>query len=147
MDTTDTWVLAAPFRAHVRYVMECSGVPWRVIAAAAAVPAPTVRSLLGGRLGKLPARSATRLLAVTPATLRYARVELVDAAETARYLRALRGRGLTLRTLGRFVGMADFEVAALVDGTPRCSRLVALHAMAAAEAHGCVNVEDPAVAA
>lgn len=48
MDTT-YWVDAAPFRRHVRHLIEATGLSWRLVAAHADVAPRTIRTLLHGR--------------------------------------------------------------------------------------------------
>ena len=69
-DRTHDWVLAAPFRAHLRQVQAATGRPWDALAAAAGVSPKLVRHLVFGRDGRHPRRisplTARRLLRLTP---------------------------------------------------------------------------------
>ncbi len=73
MDTPPLWLPAAPFRSHVRTLMDASGLPWRAIALEARVPPAVVRTLLHGRSGrprtKIPRQAAENLLRLTEADL------------------------------------------------------------------------------
>ena len=50
--TAHHWLPAAPFRSHVRALIDSSGLPWRAIALEARVPPGVVRTLLLGRDGR-----------------------------------------------------------------------------------------------
>ena len=49
-------MLAAPFRAHLGWLIDLTGVPWTELAAHARVPPAVVHRLLYGRNGRWPAR-------------------------------------------------------------------------------------------
>ena len=72
--TAHHWLPAAPFRSHVRALIDSSGLPWRAIALEARVPPGVVRTLLLGRDGrhrsKIPRLVAQNLLLLTEADLR-----------------------------------------------------------------------------
>ena len=68
------WVLAAPFRAHVHYLMETSQVPWPDIASKAGVSLSAMHTLLFGRNGhprqKVPYQVAKALFTLEPENLK-----------------------------------------------------------------------------
>ncbi|TDT32758.1 hypothetical protein ACF3NT_01610 [Naumannella halotolerans] len=68
------WVLAAPFRAHLRELIDDGGLPWQAVAVACGIPLRMTHTLLFGRHGrtlpKLPPRIARQLLRVSPRDLR-----------------------------------------------------------------------------
>lgn len=47
-----TWVEAAPFRAHLRHLMDATGQPWQVVAEVARISLPDAHRLLHGRRGR-----------------------------------------------------------------------------------------------
>lgn len=67
------WVLAAPFRAHLRHLQAATGLTWEALAQAADVSPSLVRHLALGDNGRYPRRIsplvARQLLELTPATL------------------------------------------------------------------------------
>lgn len=70
------WVLAAPFRAHLRHLQAATPVSWEVIARAAGVSPALVRHLVLGNRGRYPRRisplTARRLAGLDSAKLREA---------------------------------------------------------------------------
>ena len=46
------WVLAAPFRAHLRHLQTATGLPWDALARAAGVSPALVRHLVFGNNGR-----------------------------------------------------------------------------------------------
>lgn len=110
------WVEAAPFRAHVRFLMAQADVPGSVVAVLARVQPRVVDRLLTGA-GHRPIRRlspvvATRLLAVTPGLLRQSRIAEVPAAPVGAALRLLWRSGWSLDALA---GMLRTEVSILTD--------------------------------
>lgn len=135
-----TWVQAAPFRAHVRHLIDAAGVPWRVIAIAARVPAATVRTLLVGRDGRLrpriSRRSAECLMTVRVDDLQAARFTPVPAARTGRMLSALHQRGLGWEEMAAMLGSDAVTLSRIACGGRRtCPALLELLAQAACGAH------------
>ncbi len=67
------WLPAAPFRSHVRRLIDASGLPWRAVALAARVPPKVVKTLLHGRHGRarprLPRVAAQQLMLLTEDSL------------------------------------------------------------------------------
>jgi hypothetical protein len=130
----DLWVLAAPFRAHVRRVLEQTGLPWPVIALAGDLPPAVVRSLLFGRDGRhrtrLPAPAARRLLALDADRLWAQRRSWVPAAPAAAAVIELLSGGCPPSALARYCRLSEPELIALIDA-PLCTRLTELLALAA----------------
>jgi len=130
----DLWVLAAPFRAHVRRVLDQTGLPWPVIALATDLPPTLVRNLLFGRDGRhrtrLPAPAARALLGLDAARLLGQRQLWVPAEPTAAVLAQLLGEGCSPAALARYCRLSEPELIAVLD-SPACSRLTELLARAA----------------
>lgn len=113
---TETWVDAAPFRAHVRFLMAEADVSGPVVAALARVQPRAVERLLTGA-GERPMRRlspvvACRLFAVTPGLLRQSRIAEVPAAPVGAALRRLRASGWSLDALA---GVLRTEVTTVDD--------------------------------
>lgn len=129
-----TWVQAAPFRAHLRRLLELTGLPWPVLAYQADVPASMVEHLLFGRNGRLPTRipveSARRLFALREATLLELRTCWVPADRTRADLVALLVQGCPPRSLARYCRLSEPQLLATLEAS-RCSRLTELLAAAA----------------
>ncbi|WP_114561187.1 hypothetical protein [Desertihabitans aurantiacus] len=143
--TTDhRWVLAAPFRAHVKHLLTVAGLPWRALALHAGVEPGLVRALLRGRPGepgralrRLPAEPAARLLALTPARLTALASRHVEAATTTRRLRRLHAQGLDTAELAHCLQLRPAEVVPLLDGSALfCTARTALLAAAVEDARG-----------
>ena len=101
-------------RDHLAALRE-SGGSYRAIAAAAGVAPMTVHRIATGR--RQPTKStAAAVLAVTPATLRRARV---DAGGTRLRLRALHVMGHSSARIARAVGASDKTIRKLVRGDAR----------------------------
>lgn len=103
------WVSAPPFRAHVRHVAACSGVPWPVLAMLAGVSLSMADHLLHGRHGRpvrrISRECAVRLLAVTPEVVGAAHQEWVPADRAVRLVRWLVGQGWSLPDLSAASGV------------------------------------------
>lgn len=74
------WVEAAPFRAHLRHLMETTGRTWQEIAEVAKISRPDAHRLLYGRRGravrKVSPQTASRLFWLS-------RGQLVESAHSA----------------------------------------------------------------
>lgn len=132
------WVLAAPFRAHLRHLVEGSGLPWEVVALHAGVSVSTASGLLFGRRGR-PLRRiarpvALRLLAVSVESVsRLPRLAIPAGASGSR-ARLLLGRGAHPQALARELGIPVGLLGALVDGqVHHVSRELALRLRALVE--------------
>lgn len=151
IDRTDhAWVQAAPFRAHVRHLIDATGIPWRAVAIAARVPPASVRTLLAGREGRLRPRISRRtaecLMAVRVDDLREARFIPVPAARTGRMLSALRRQGLSWEELAAMLGTDAVTLARIAAGGRRtCPALLELLAEAACGAHQVTTRDEHAV--
>jgi hypothetical protein len=125
----DAWVLAAPFRAHLRQVQAASGLPWPVLALAAGVSPALVRHLVFGRQGRLPHRispeSARRLLTVDVQRLAELAAQPVPAGATAERVQRLLASGWDPADLAAWCRVSRSELAALPRAV-RCGRLLAL---------------------
>ncbi|MDR0284757.1 MAG: hypothetical protein LBI33_07690 [Propionibacteriaceae bacterium] len=104
------WVLAAPFRAHVTYLMSNAHVPWPVIAHQASIPLATLRTLLFGRGGRSRAKitrdAATRLIGVGLDDLRWMLGAQVSAGPAGARIRLLRGHHAPWANLARYLGIS-----------------------------------------
>lgn len=134
-----SWVVAAPFRAHVRRVLAVEPVPWRAFAGYARVPDNVVRGLLG--LGRRPLRRiaphyAHALLDIDPRNFRADLVRPGEPAVAVAAARALVAAGWTVARISRAGSIAEPRLRALLHGehlaiTQRTALLLA----AAARAH------------
>ena len=132
----ETWVRAAPFRAHVRHAIDVAGVPWPAFAIESDISVSVVRTLLfgrgGRRLGRLTPRIAARLLRVEAAQLSGLRHSHVRAEATAQRLNVMLSNGIEPNRLARWCDLSGHEFDALVRGAaPSCSRLTETLALAA----------------
>ncbi|HML52323.1 MAG TPA: hypothetical protein PKD84_13085 [Propionicimonas sp.] len=129
-----SWVHSAPFRAHLRLLLDRTGLPWPVMALAADVPHRLVGRLLNTpgsrRLEKLPAETAQRLLGLTHHTLTELSRQQVPAQDTSRILAALLADGCPPTQLARYCRLSRSELSATL-ASPTCSRLTALLAQSA----------------
>ena len=127
-------MLAAPFRAHVRRLLDQTGLPWPVIALAAGLPPALIRNLLFGRDGRhrnrLPASAARRLLALDSERLLGQQRMWVSAEPTAAVITELLSRGCPPLALARYCRLSEPELVAVLEST-LCSRLTELLAHAA----------------
>lgn len=123
------WVLAAPFRAHLRQLQAGTGLPWAVLALAAGVSPALVRHLVHGNRGRKPHRlapeSARRLIGLDGAQLARLGTEWVPAARTVQRLGELLAGGADPRRLAAWCRLTPAELAALSQAA-RCTRLLAL---------------------
>lgn len=128
-DTIHAWVQAAPFRAHVRHLLDTTGLPWPVVALEAGVPPALVHHLLFGRRGRrmtrIPPQSAVALLRLDAVSLLGTAARWVPAGPTAARVADLLSRGLQASTLARHCRLTESELEALRE-MPRCTRLTAL---------------------
>ena len=146
----EPWVLAAPFRAHLRHLQAASDLPWGVLARAAGVSPTLVEHLVLGRNGRHPRRispaCARRLIALDQARLAFLRLESVPANRTRSQVRRLLAEGADADRLASWCrlsrpGLRDLARAA------RCSRLVALLVDAACPPHLVTPVDESEPAA
>ncbi|GAB3924244.1 hypothetical protein GCM10011575_03060 [Microlunatus endophyticus] len=138
-DDYGPWVDAAPFRAHVRHLMELTGVPWRTLAVLADVPPQSVDHLLRGRAGRPVPRLhpliAERLFHLTHTAVVDAGRRRVHAARTRVLLGCLVDRGWLISEIARRTQLPVSGLSALAIGEDTvCSQLVAATVKAAAQA-------------
>jgi hypothetical protein len=130
----DLWVLAAPFRAHVRRLLEQTGLPWPVIALASDLSPTLVRNLLFGRDGRhrsrLPAPAARQLLALDAERLLGERRLWVPAEPAAAVVAELLREGCSPAALARYCRLTEPELIAMLDAS-LCTRLTELLARSA----------------
>jgi O-phosphoseryl-tRNA(Cys) synthetase len=123
------WVPAAPFRAHLRLLLDDSGLPWPVMAMTAGVSTRLVGRLLGvsdaRRLPKLPRDSAMRLFCLSDDRLAELARTRVPAADTQRELAELLSLGCRPADLARYCRLSLAELDALPYGAT-CTELTAL---------------------
>lgn len=125
------WVEAAPFRAHLLYLLGAGIVSLPMIACLADVPVRSLRRLLtgwGGRpIVRLSAETASRLLAVTMEDVRGVRYRMVNASDTTARLQCLHHHGTTVEDLALLCGIGAAHLGRLLSGREsRCTVLVAL---------------------
>lgn len=142
------WVLAAPFRAHVRHVGEVTGMPWRVLALVAGVQPALMRSLLFGRQGRQVRRlhivTARLLLALDATTLRLLGGRRCRAEHTRGRIRDLLG-DLDADELAAMTRCSTSELTALAEGDQTtCNAITALLVHAVWDAHRCGFASDVA---
>ncbi|MVA77353.1 hypothetical protein GC722_15180 [Auraticoccus sp. F435] len=134
------WVLAAPFRAHLRHVASATGLPWRALALAAGVEPALVRALLHGRAGRplkrLHPESAARLLRLGTDTAAQLSQQ-VAAGPVHALLRDLVAEGAGEAELAAWLQLPRAQVRALADGSATsCTARTALLASALSSARG-----------
>lgn len=133
----DTWVEAAPFRAHLRHLMAVGGLSCGGVALLTGISPRLAAHLVYGRGGRSLRRispdTARKLLRVSGAEAAAVRRRSVPASTTTTHLRWLHGCGWSERALAERLGLALDEVAALLDGSAGvCTQRTALHAAAEA---------------
>lgn len=135
-----SWVIAAPFRAHVRRVLTAEPMPWRAFAGYVRIPDSLMRGLLGvGRrpLKRIPPHYAHALLCVDPTDLRADLVRPVEPGCALIAARTLLAAGWTVARIAREGCLAEARLVGLLNGddlliTQRTGLLLS----AAARAHG-----------
>jgi len=131
----DTWLDAAPFRAHARHLMAASGLSSAELAELTGVSLGAVRHLVYGRSGR-PARricpqTARRLFLVTALEASLVRTRLVPSGRTRALLEQLVAAGWSVQQLSAATGLRRASVEALLEGRePSCPQLVALRVAA-----------------
>jgi hypothetical protein len=134
------WVVAAPFRYHVRHLVSTTGVPWQAIAVVAGLPQQQVRTLLYGRGGHLRPRlspyAARRLLAVDESRLRRLQVRDLPVPVPAARARELLDDGLPLVELADWLHLDVHSTTRLAEGVGQCSRVTDIMLRLACIEHG-----------
>lgn len=134
-----SWVDAAPFRAHVRQLIETCGITWRTVAMLAEVPSAAVARLLRGRRGRPVPRLhpliAERLFHLTGDAVAEASLRPAYAGRTRALLQRLTERGWTPAQVSERTGLPGWEVDGIAAGERvYCSRLTEATIKAAAQA-------------
>lgn len=139
-DDTWNWVQAAPFRVHLRRILDSTGLPWRAVAGYAGVPDNVIRSLLGRPqrrpLRRLAPHYAARILALDPARIRRDLAKPGSMPWARLWVDTLMAGGWTTRRVAAVSGMSPEAIAGLrEDRTPRLARHPELLLATAARAH------------
>ncbi len=117
----ETWLDAAPFRAHVGHLMSASGLSAREVAALTRVSVRLIRRLVGGREGRPVRRidplSARRLYGVTLLDATMVRSQVVPAGPARATVLILTDRGRSTSSLGRLTGLTPADILRLADGS------------------------------
>lgn len=134
------WVLASPFRAHVRRLLTAEPLPWRALAGYAGVPDNVLRGLLGlGRrpLHRIPPHCGHALFAVEATALRADLREPVAPGPALTAAEALLAAGWTVPQVAQAGLVAEARLDALLAGAElMIDRRTELCVTAAARAHG-----------
>lgn len=133
------WVLADPFRAHVRHLLAGHRMAWRTAGLLAGVPAAAMDHLLHGRNGRPQRRLhpvlARRLFQLSDRDIGSARIRLMPADTCRAALQDLLQWGWTGADLARRTGLSHGYLAAIVQGRrTRCTLLAGATTLAAAQA-------------
>lgn len=144
-----TWVDAAPFRAHVAHLMAAAALSADAVALLAGVHTKAVARLMADRDagGPVPRRIhpelARSLLEVRCRDVRALRYRVVGAQTVTGRARLLRSLGWSESRLAAAIGVDRRSLAGLLDGSaPTCTALVALRAAAAARAARAVGSHE-----
>lgn len=119
---------AAPFRAHLRQLLDLTGLPWPVFALKAGVPPRLVSRLLnhGGRqLPRLPRDTAIRILGLTDESVAELGRTMVPADDTRDCLRRLLLAGCSIHALAQYCRLPHTELLNTLSAT-HCTELTAL---------------------
>jgi plasmid maintenance system antidote protein VapI len=108
------WADPAPVRAHVRRLRD-QGASYRAIAEAAGLGVMTVHAI-ANRRGRVTARTAAAILAVTDTDLQHARL---DAGGTRLRLRALQVMGHGSARVARAIGVPEQAIQKITRGDAR----------------------------
>jgi len=132
------WVLSAPFRAHVTYLMSTAQVPWPVIAYRAGVSPAILRTLLYGRHGKvrakIPQQTAAQIIRLRTEDLAWMRISQTSAENAGTRIRLLRSRHLTWAQIAACLTLDEETCQAIARGErTSCSVMVDILAQSACE--------------
>ncbi|PKQ31312.1 MAG: hypothetical protein CVT62_10330 [Actinobacteria bacterium HGW-Actinobacteria-2] len=120
---------AAPFRAHLRLLLDRSGLPWPVMAMTAGVSTRLVGRLLGvtqsRQLPKLPRDSALRLFYLSDQRLAELARTRIPADDARRQVEELLARGCSPLALARYCRLSTAELDTLRHSST-CTELTAL---------------------
>jgi plasmid maintenance system antidote protein VapI len=146
-----TWVDAAPFRAHVAHLMAAAGLSVDAMALLAGVPTKTVARLMADRATGRPVprrinpELARSLLEVRCSDVRALRCRIVGAQTVIGRARLLRSLGWSESRLAAALGVDRRSLAGLLDGrATTCTALVALRAAAVVRTVGAIGSLEPA---
>ena len=144
-----TWVDAAPFRAHVAHLMAAAGLSIEAVALLAGVHTKAVARLIAGQdTGRSAARRikpelARCLLQVHSSDVRALRCRIVGAQTVTGRARLLRSSGWSEERLAATLGVDRPSLAGLLEGSATtCTALVALRAAAAVLTVGAAGSQD-----
>lgn len=137
LGTGHGWVDAAPFQAHLRFLIAVTGVSPEIVALLAGVSPRVGRRLLTGDGSRPPRRispdTARRLYAVTPAVLEECRRRLVPAGPVTAAMAWMEVAGWCTERWSHLLRLDPEAVRALQDGqTGSCSYWIALQVRAEA---------------
>lgn len=125
---------ADPFRAHLRMLLDRTGLPWPVLALKAGVEPALVRHLLlgdsGRRLVELPLPAAELLYGLDERALRATAHRWVPARQARSDIAGLLADGFPPASLARYCRLTQTELRGLL-GAPRCLEQTALLARSA----------------
>lgn len=114
------WVIAAPFRAHLRHICDSTGTPWAVVALHAGLPVRLVRDLLDTRPGRRVHRIAPvlagQLFEVTEEAIHLLNDQLVPAHTARGVLLRLEQHGWTRRDLACRLHLSKTMLDGLAEG-------------------------------
>ena len=138
---SQTWVEAAPFRAHVAHLMAAGALSVEAVALLAGVRTRAVARLMAGRdIGRpeprrINADLARSLLEVRCSDGRALRCRMVGAQPVMERARLLRSLGWSESRLAAALGVDRRSLAGLLEGSATtCTALVAVRAAAAVQA-------------
>jgi hypothetical protein len=140
--TTEPWVDARPFRAHLRHLMAVGDLTAAEVADLAGLSPRLATSLLHGRNGRpvrrISSASASALLTVTAQQTRTLRSAQVPSAVSRRRLERLLEQGTSPAVLAAQLGVTTLALLDLAEPSTRwCSALLALRlAIAERGRHG-----------
>lgn len=147
----DSWVIAAPFRYHVRQLVATTGVPWPVVAFVADVPLAQVQTLLFGRGGQLRPRmspyAARRLLRVNEPVLLALRATPAPASYVAEGIRQLLADGMAAGHLAAWLGIDAEALERLAQARCHVTRVTEILVTVACRRRGLVAETDSRAAA
>ena len=148
-----TWVDAAPFRAHVAHLMAAAGLSVEAVALLAGVHTKAVARLIAGHDTRRPAvrrikpELARCLLQVHSSDVRALRCRIVGAQAVTGRARLLRSSGWSEARLAATLGVDRPSLAGLLEGrATTCTALVAVRAAAAVLTVGAAGSQDLRVA-
>ena len=134
---SQTWVEAAPFRAHVAHLMAAGALSVEAVALLAGVRTRAVARLMAGRdIGRpvprrINADLARSLLEVRCSDVRALRCRMVGAQPVMERARLLRSLGWSESRLAAALGVDRRSLAGLLEGSATtCTALVAVRAAA-----------------